>query len=489
MTSARERIAIGTVLLLLLGYHCLTIQRQSLFIDEWSELHIAQLPVAQLAFKADSMPPLFSLLLRGWLALWGDPGARWLSAACHAVSVVALWRFVRQLVSPQVGVASAVVMAAMPLPLFYAQFVRGYALVGLLAVLACGFFALAVRGANKAWPPFVVASVVGIFCHYYFVLLLASLVAVLLISVRGRVTRPAVLSLVAICVLASPILLFLKSDFAYQKHLRDARSMNVASIGYTYASFFSGYTLGPAKAELQTLSTSKAAQRMAPWLAAIVLCAGPLAWFGFKRLEEARIGWPVVGMVVLPVMLTGGIGLALGMTYNVRFVAWCAAPLAVLVGAGVETAFTRRRWLCFILLVLGILTTVALFNRHYVPRYFNEDLRAAADHLREHADESAVVFCVSDYLAHPLRYYLGERLPIVELPEPGATNVVVSRKADAEQGIAVCREYGDRPMWLVESRGFHGDPQGMLVDRMQSELGFEVAAQLPGITLYRAGAP
>jgi len=486
MTAVRQRIAVGAVLLMLLVYHGLTIQRQSLFIDEWSELHIARLPIAELAMKPDSMPPLYSLLLRGWVALGSDASARWLSVVCHALSVVAVWQFARRLVSPQVGVASAAVLAALPLPLFYAQFVRGYALMGLLAVLSCGCFAVASRGEKKYWPWFVATSVVGIFSHYYFVILLASLVLVWLLSVGGRPSRAGLLSLAAIGVLASPVLIFLQSDFAYQKHLRDARSMNLPALGYTYASFFSGYTLGPAKVELQTISTTEAAKEMAPWLAAMALCVGPLAWVGFMRLHENRLAGPLVAMAVVPVLLTGGLGAALGVTYNVRFVAWCAAPLAVLLGAGVAESAARRGWLIAPAVGLTLLCTTALFNRHCTPRYFNEDLRTAAQILDQHAGNNAVVFCVSDYLALPLRYYLAEELTVVELPSPGETNVIVRSAADVERAVAACQQFADREMWLIESRAFHGDPEGKLVQRLQAEYGFEEVRQVPGVKLLRA---
>ncbi len=489
LPPARERTIIAAVMLCLLVYHGLTISRQCLFTDEIREIAITQWPTIDLLFANDSMPPLFPLLHRAWLQVWGtDAAARWFSALCGMLSVIAVWQFTRLLVDRVTGVTAAALFAVMPLPLYYAQLVRGYALMGLLAVLAIGTFALAERGRRSAYFAFVGVSVVGMYEHYYFAILLLSLALVWLVS-RPRLPKSRGLAaFVAIALLSAPVIFFLKTDFGFQKELRAPRPMSVAALGYTFTSFFSGYSLGPSKADLHTLSTVEAAVMIAPWALAITGCVAPLAVAGFRRLREVRLAGPLVAMIVLPVLITGGLGALAGITYNVRFVAWCAAPLAVLLGAGACAPGLSPLRRAATLGLVAVMV-VALANRNLNPRYFNEEYRSVAAYLDEHAHAQAAIFCVSGYAAGGVRYYLpGHQQRVLELPTPGQSSEVVTTVGQVDQAVAVVRSTPASQAWLLYCRPFHGDPEGKLLAALRAEFALEEAARAAGIVLFRATA-
>src|SRR4026207_2431800 len=97
--SMRTTLLLGGVLLLALVVRAIDLNGQSFFIDEFSEVSLAKQPVAEIIHAADSAPPLFPLVLKGWLNIWQtDDSARWLSVACGLASVLCVWGIGRRLV-------------------------------------------------------------------------------------------------------------------------------------------------------------------------------------------------------------------------------------------------------------------------------------------------------------------------------------------------------------------------------------------------------
>lgn len=487
-----ELLGLGAVLVSLMVFHWFTLNRQPFFIDEMCELVIADFSLGKIITYADSMPPLYSLLLKGWLTLLGtDAAARWLSALFGLLTVTAVWWFVRRLVSSRAGLASAAVLAAMPLQLYYSQFVRSYALFALLATLAIGCFAIAtIESRRAAWVAFVVVCVIGVFTHYYFVLLLASLFLVGLVASRGRVGWPFVVAMVAIGLLSSPVLLCLKSDFEYQKHLRDPRPLDPAAAAYTYVTYFSGYSLGPSKRDLQTLSAAEAAAEMLPWGIAILVCSVPLLLLGVAGLARRQLAIAVIAIGLLPILLTGFLGWVAGVTYNIRFVAWVAVPLSVCLGVGIAHGGRRlSTWLPVV--GLAAIALIAISNRHWIERYQNEDLRSAAEYIVANGSPDDRVAIVSDYLENVLRYYLPASFSITTWPNPGEVNQAVTSKEHAEKVVDKYTSSTNPQrgrLWLIYARPFHGDPSGYLLEAIESSQAFEagdLVREFPGVKLYQ----
>lgn len=491
--SYREIGWLIAILGLLLVFHLVTIQRQSLFVDEYSELHISDQPFSTILLRPDSMPPLYPLLLKGWLDLT-DPGdyssARWMSALIGIGTVIVLWWAVRDSLGWEIAVVSAALLAMSPFQLYYSQLVRSYALFTLVTILSIGFFARAIQSDRWIhWLAWAATSVVGIFTHYYFAFLGTTLLLVLCVSRKGKVGQRFLIAAAFAILVASPVLLPLKADFGYQRDLRDPRSASPAAIAYTYTSFFTGYTLGPSKTELQTLTPAEAARGILPWLVALAATAGPLAIAGSKKLTEKRALSLILALSIIPILLTALAGTAAGLTYNPRFVVWCVAPIIVLVAAGVCSDWnTKLRVATSVGLV--IIFATAVFNRHFVPRYQIEDLRNTADYLVAHASPEQPIFAISDYTAHLLNYYLQGNKTAIELPEPGKQSLVIESNRELEQAL---REINSRTpatvYWLVHCRPFHGDPQGLLLETLIDRDHLKVARELAGVTIYQSRKP
>lgn len=484
-----EFALLGGLLAVVTAFHFATLHRQSWFVDEANEITIASLPLGQIVVERDSMPPLYSILLKGWIEATSIEQARWLSAIGGLLSTLAIWYYTRRLWSPTVALVTAVMFAIFPLQMYYAQLVRAYSVFTLLVIVAVGELLLAWRrNDRKHWACFVAASVAGLYTHYYFGLVLTALL--ILCVWKERRPRPAVLISAACILLAGlPLLGIVAEDFTYQQSLREPRYLDWQAVAYTYAVYFSGYSLGPSVPELQTLSGTAAMRAFAPWGLGIAAGSLPLLVAGLTRLSQRGMAGPAVTILIIPLFLVGSFGWLLGLTYNPRFLAWGVAPLAVILATGILQVWPRW-WGRMATVTLVALMLTAIGNRTFVARYQNEDLRSACAYINEHGAEGEVVLLVSDYLDRTIGYYLPRPFELVLLPYPGETNHVVDSQEGAKRAVSRVESYwqakGRQQGWLVYSRPFHGDPKGLLIEELATRFHVtEVAAHASGVRLFR----
>lgn len=147
---------------------------QPLWGDEGWSFYLAAQPIPDLlALTAiDIHPPLYYLLLKGWLVLAG-PGAaaaRFFSMAAGLLLIPLLYRLGHHLFERRVGVAAAGLVALMPLAVYYAQEVRMYGLVTLLGVGSIYFFAGWSTGRRPGFltkTAYVLTTTAALYTHYY----------------------------------------------------------------------------------------------------------------------------------------------------------------------------------------------------------------------------------------------------------------------------------------------------------------------------------
>ena len=156
---------------------------QSLWYDEAVSLFIAQKPVAALIAHTagDIHPPLYYLLLHGWLA-WAGPSefAAAYFSLCFGVLLVAMsFRLARDLFGFNVAFVAALLLALSAFNLWYAQEVRMYTLVACLGVAStyCLLRLVAVKFqivSFRFWigvAAYASCVALGLYTHYYFVFL------------------------------------------------------------------------------------------------------------------------------------------------------------------------------------------------------------------------------------------------------------------------------------------------------------------------------
>lgn len=464
---------------------------QSFSMDEAGVMRDLSETYLTLLELPDSFPPLYVILLKWWNGLFpGDTAARWLSVIFGVVAVIAAWAAGRELGDDNTGLVAGLLLAVSAFHVFYSQAVRPYSMYFALASIAIYFFLRAARHDDLwAWLGFALFSVLGVYTHYYFVLLVAASFVGLVVA-RGNeaVTLESLGSYMLITALALVAIPLLQSDLAYQTGIRAPRTLSPGAFGYTYFAMFTGFSVGSSKADINALGAAAAIREALPWIGVMLaLLVAPII-MGFRALKGRRV-WIVGALIILPVLVAGLLGVYLDVTYNVRFVNWCYLPVLLWIAAGVT--HEKAGWITR-LSVLGLVGVqlVALNNRNTLPRYQNEDMRGVAETLSLQ-EAAGPVFVTSDYMAKPLRHYLGEPWQIHGLPDESASNPVV---ADAVQARAAVGELartaaGARSFWFVYSRSFHGDPHGELLKALSESSDLVIENEFAGARLYRGSFP
>ena len=134
------------------------------WIDEGISVGIASHDLADIPglLRQDGSPPLYYLLLHGWLAVFGDgeAAARGLSLLFATVSVPVSWAAGAAVAGRRAGGAAAALAAGCPLLSYYGQEARMYTLVALLSVVVAAAFVLGFVRARRAQLVTFVAALV-----------------------------------------------------------------------------------------------------------------------------------------------------------------------------------------------------------------------------------------------------------------------------------------------------------------------------------------
>ena len=115
--------------------------KQGLWLDETFSVWLANQNIGDMLgwiVKIDQHPPLYYLLLHGWVAQYGDTPyyARLLSALFGTGTIPIIYLIGKRMSGTMVGVAAAVLMAFSPFHIYYAQEARMYTLLTFNAAVA-----------------------------------------------------------------------------------------------------------------------------------------------------------------------------------------------------------------------------------------------------------------------------------------------------------------------------------------------------------------
>jgi len=163
------------------------------WIDEAITVGIASHGVGEIPglLRLDGSPPLFYLLLHGWMAVagTGEAATRALALAFALVAVPVSWWAGTALFGRRAGALAAIGAAGCPFLTYYAQEARRYSLVAVLSVLACASFVLAfVHGRRRHIWLLGLWAVLLLYAHNWALFLVGGLgVAWLWLWREGRV--------------------------------------------------------------------------------------------------------------------------------------------------------------------------------------------------------------------------------------------------------------------------------------------------------------
>jgi hypothetical protein len=162
-----------------------------LWIDEAISRGIATHPLTEIPqlLRQDGSPPLYYLLLHGWIEVFGDgeEALRTLSLLAALLTIpAALWAGT-VVAGRRAGWLAAVLAAFNPFLTIYGQEARMYALVALLSVLACGSFVRGiVEGAPRHRVLFAVELAVLLYTHAWAIFLALGFATAAVVHLRTR---------------------------------------------------------------------------------------------------------------------------------------------------------------------------------------------------------------------------------------------------------------------------------------------------------------
>jgi len=472
-------LSLAGMMMLAVVARLLLLGSQSLSSDEVMDIDIAHLTLGEILRTGDSFPPLHHLLLRlGFELGIGELAGRYLSVIYGLCAVIAVNRIGNLLAGPRCGLVAGGLFAIWPAAVYFSQEGRAYSLYLLVCSLTIWLFFRALKlNRPAAWVAFALVGAIGGFAHYYMAFVQVAVGFVWLLHGREpKVLRYGFMAFVLLAVLQIPVLWLASFDLGYRETFRLRVDFGLPAIAFTLWTFIAGYCLGPSLRELHSISAHDAAAAIFGWA---VLLGVAMVVLATRLLKHANRSVRDLMIVMLtPFVLAVTATLLLGVAYNVRYVVACIVPLVVLIAMAIVC---QRRSVAssFAVGILLAATLTSLLNRHLDQRYHYEDTQSAIAYVKSQGDKSPV-FAMSTYMRFPVTHYVGGDRQVIPL------NNIDSGGGNLDQVLAELETARSSPhFWLFYSREFHGDPEGLLLQKLLASGAITLAGQWPGVRLYR----
>ncbi len=192
MSKRVSHVALLIILLVAFTLQLRAIERQDIWGDEAFSIWLSQQPFSEIVKGgADTHPPGYPLLLALWIRIAGSSPFATRALSVFAAFLVVSLVFVMgcRIYGPSTGLISALLCAASPMLVYYAQETRMYTLVTATTAASVYWTLRLMRGERsiRAWALYVLFTLVAIYTHYYafFVVIAENL----LLSMRWLRTR------------------------------------------------------------------------------------------------------------------------------------------------------------------------------------------------------------------------------------------------------------------------------------------------------------
>jgi hypothetical protein len=363
---------------------------QSIWYDEVFGLSVSRMPFAPMrkALIQDLVhPPLHYYALHEWFQMFGFGvfQGRLLSALFGTLAVLMIYVFADYLFDRRAALLSAVLLAFSQLAIMYSQEARPYAQFSLLYLGCTYLFLRAVREKRLGiWLGFLCVSCLLIYTHYYGFLAIASLFVFGFVRRKEYSLSPAWLwgGICGVALGYAPWLMTLIVSEA----LRGEKMQRLNAMAHSVAGPMHWFTLATAINVFNNGRPSGLMSSCPVWtfvVGGLLFCLPaalsllPLleARSGLRR-EEARECESVLYLLLLftvPIGLALLAGLLYG-TYDVKSVAFCAAPYYVLVARGLSLGDSSASRRVMVTLILAY-SALSLRANYFIP--YKEDYKHA----------------------------------------------------------------------------------------------------------------
>lgn len=466
------------------------IGEQGVWLDEAFSIWMARRPVPDLfhwIVSIDQHPPLYYLLLRGWMQVAGDGEAavRSLSALLGTATVPVVYFLARRLLGIAPAVAAALLLVVSPFNVRFAQEARMYTLLVFNASLALLGLASLVTGDRRLrwWALHVVFCALTLLSHNTAVLfLLAVNVAVGAAAFLVRRAQALDLPRLRHWLLAQAAIVLLWAPWL-PSFVRQARAVD------------NEFWIQPPTARVisDTIRTliSYYAPAGATWIWIAAAAALILAVMALAR-RPALLALLAL-LVVTPFAAELLISLRRPIFYD-RTLIWTTVPLFVLLAAGL--ARPRTTAIPAGVAIAALLAGNVLSLRGYYDTFTKEQWREAAAYVADRAGENDLLLFNATWVQIPFEYYFDrsgkateKRGAPVDLFDAG---ILEPKMTQAAVPALIETVRGRDCVWLVYSHDWYTDPQRIVPRVLRRELMTVGSKRFVGLELQvyqRRGGP
>ncbi len=479
--SPPVRLARAAILGLAFLVRIVALDTQGLWRDEVDQWRFALQPWSEMLrnfTRAGWNGPLYSPLLRVWIALTGDSAfaMRYFSLLWGVLSVALLYVLVKRLLDAHSAAWSALLMALSPYMVWYAQEVKMYTWVPMLVLLA--LYALdhaCVRPDWRWWATVLVATSLAFYSHLLAALLIPVEVLWFWLHPRrhrfawgGGAITLALLTLPYLPMLGwiAPLLLT-ERETGYPAY----------SLGQMTTTLFSGWTSGVS----QSLSGGPLPFYVALFLG-IMAVVGLAVLIFRNRLDTLT---QLLLWLLVPLLLLWLVSLR-GPIFTDRYLIWTAPAFYVLVGVGLAAVHNFRRWSIVILLLhVLVLNGVSLYRQATIP--IKPQFELATRHIEASRRPDELLLFQIPYNHYVVGYYARAMLdPWAEAPftnwrqEDGSYRVYMAYVDKEMTSITA----GYTGVWLVYSEVALWDDRELVKQWLDLHWNLVDQQSYVGVTVY-----
>ncbi len=390
-----------------------------LWMDEGISVGLASHPLGQVPglLRVDGSPPLYYLLLHGWMAVFGRS-----EAATHALSLVAssaaipvaLWAG-WSLFSRRAGWVFAILVACSPYLSDFATETRMYALVFLLALLVAASFLHAFVFARRRYLWLFAASLTLLLYTHNWGLWMALGAVVALVPCaaaaadRRRVLLDAALSFGTVALAYLPW---------------------IPTLAFQRAHTGAPWSLRPSPREAVSVFGQVLGAPNDRSLVVLLVLAGLLLWSLVRRRNRTSVAVAAVGVMGAVPVAAGWLAAQVSPSWAPRYLAVCAPAVLLLAAVGLTTVGARG------LIALGVI--LAFWVQ---PLPWPGDLRPAGRRGDKQAEKSLARAVVPGLGAGDLVVVMQmEEVPVLAYYLPPGVHFATAMGVVADASVADWRE-------------------------------------------------
>jgi uncharacterized membrane protein len=396
---------------------------ESIWLDEGYSIHVSKLDFFQLLKLEDDFPPLYYLLLHGWIKLFGDSefSVRFPSLIFGVLSIGALYQVGTLLFDIKRGLIAGFLLAVSSFHIHYCQEARPYSLMVFLALCSMyGFIKC-----NKQWQwtsaaGYVLSSTLLIYSHVIGLFLLAAQNLYFLtqfLFCRNELNLRLKQWVVMQCVvglLFLPWLPIFITQLAYDRPSAWLTVPGINDIRLTLRSYVGGhiFKLSPLLV-LASIITMNAIKLTGGWAALFK------SLFRLKlqiRYSDLRQNYLVLLWLSCPIAIPLILSQIMSPLYHTRYTIAAVPAIYLLLASGIG----NMRHVAVRALVIGFIAFISLINVFsYYDKTTKIDWRNIAQHIEQFAlPEDMLIHNCGNYKHLVFDYYFdSNKLDRIVAPE------------------------------------------------------------------------